>query len=69
MFNTCPFCKSLNISYDFNGKFQCADCGKGSDLRRVKHEEYLDDFSKIIPPALSGLVNDDTFIPVYRNKS
>ena len=65
MFNRCPFCKSLNLSYDFSGKFQCTDCGKGSDLKRVKQDEYLDDASKIVPPTLTELEGDDTFIPVY----
>lgn len=67
MFNRCPFCKSLNISIDLSGKFECSDCRRGSDNNRIKRDDYLQDNSPYNTPNISGMVDgDDTFIPVNK---
>ena len=68
MFNRCPFCKSLNISIDLSGKFECLDCHRGSDVKRIKQDDYLQDDTPYNIPAISGMSDDDTFIPVYKKQ-
>lgn len=68
MFSRCPYCKSLNISFDLSGKFECSDCNRAADLERVKKDDYLQDDSPHNIPNVSGMPDDDTFIPVHKKK-
>lgn len=66
MFNRCPYCKGMDISFDGNGNVECANpsCSKTFLSSRAKKDDYILDSSSII----KGMPDDDTFVQVYNKE-